>query len=253
MLLAIDVGNTHTVVGRFDGANWSSVWRLPTQAELTEDFLAATYFSLCRESGLDPIPKAAICASVVPALNEPLRLFAERHLHTSMVFVAFDTISDLVVNYRPPSAVGADRIANAVSALRKYGAPCIIVDFGTATTFDVISAKGAYEGGTILPGVELSLGALSSRAAKLPTVELTAPVSVIGRDTVSSIQSGFIYGYAGAIDSLATRIRAELGADAKVIATGGLAAMFSKHCAMIDAVDTNLTLDGLRFIAETLP
>lgn len=249
MLLAIDVGNTHIVFGRFDGKDWEAVWRLPTRAYATEDLLAAEYYSLCEQAGVEPNPLKAICANVVPALTEPLRLFAEKYLHVEMPFLSFELVPDLIVRYSPPSAVGADRLANAIGAIEKYGAPCLVVDFGTATTIDVVSRERAYEGGVILPGVELALNALASRAAKLPSVELVAPSNVIGKDTQSSLQSGFVYGYSGAIDTLVTQISEELGESPRVVATGGLATMFAQHCRTIEAVDKTLTLDGLRLVA----
>jgi type III pantothenate kinase len=252
MLLAIDVGNTHTVFGRFDGKDWEAVWRLPTRDDATEDLLAAEYYSLCRQAALEPRPQKAICANVVPALTKPLKLFAEKYLHIEMPFLSYELLPDIVVRYSPPSAVGADRLANAVGAIEKYGAPCLVVDFGTATTIDVVSSEKAYEGGVILPGVELALTALSSRAAKLPSIELVAPTSLIGKDTQTSLQSGFVYGYSGAIDTLVRMISDELGETPKVVATGGLAKMFAQHCETIDTVDVTLTLDGLRLIAAKL-
>lgn len=250
MLLAIDVGNTHTVLGRHDGSDWIAAWRLPTRPDATEDFIAAQYFSLCQQLSIPPGCSGTICANVVPALTEPLRLFADKYLNVVMLFLTSELVPELTVRYNPPSAVGADRLANAYGAIQKYGAPCIVVDLGTATTLDVVSKDHAYEGGMILPGVELSLSALSSRAAQLPTMRLAPPPSVIGKDTVSSINSGFVHGYAGAIDTLVARTREELNESPVVVATGGLAPMFASYCKTIDVVDINLTLDGLRFIAE---
>lgn len=251
MLLAIDIGNTHTVLGRHDGSDWIAVWRLPTRTDSTEDFVAAQYFALCKELNIQPRCKKIICANVVPALAEPLRLFAEKYLNLKILFLTYELIPELIVRYSPPSAVGADRLANAYGAIQKHGAPCIVVDLGTATTLDVVSEDRAYEGGMILPGVELSLAALSSRAAQLPNMKLAPPPAVIGKDTVSSINSGFIHGYAGAIDALVAKTKNELQASPIVVATGGLATMFADYCESIDVVDVNLTLDGLRFIAAS--
>ncbi|MCH8275747.1 MAG: type III pantothenate kinase [Armatimonadetes bacterium] len=252
MLLAIDAGNTQTVFGLHDGSEWRAVWRWATDPSATEDQLAAVYFGLCRESGLEPKPRQAICANVVPALSESLRLFGTRWLGVQMISLSVELLPGLKVVYDPPSAVGADRLANALAVHALYSVPAIVVDFGTATTFDAIGPKGEYLGGVILPGVEISMEALFQRAARLPKVEVKAPPSVIGTDTVGSLQSGLVYGYAGAVDAIVRRMKPELGGTAQAIATGGLASLYAPHCEEIAEVAPRLTLDGLRLAAERL-
>lgn len=245
MQLVIDVGNTHTVFGIYQ-EKWISVWRMPTDPLSTEDRIAAFFLPLCRERDIAAEFEAVLCASVVPALDEPLRAFSTRWLGKPVHFLTSDAVPDLVINYRPRTAVGADRLANAIAVRAHHRTPAIVVDFGTATTFDAIGPDGEYEGGSIMPGPVVSMEALFSRAAKLPTVELAAPENVIGRDTKGALQSGLVVGYAGAIDTIARRMKAELGEGALVIATGGLAALFAPLCGEIEAVDEMLTLDGVR-------
>jgi type III pantothenate kinase len=251
MLLAIDVGNTNTVVGVWDGSAWLALWRRRTEPEETEDQLAVWLKGLFDLKGLPWKVDSAICASVVPAMDGVLDKLCERYLDVRLRFVRTGAEVGLDVTYRPPTAVGADRIANALGALDKYTPPVIVVDFGTATTFDSIDATGAYVGGAILPGVNISSQALFDRAAKLPAVEFRAPETALGRDTVHSLQSGIMFGYAGAIDALARRISAELGG-AKVIATGGLGSLFLGLCESIEELEPTLTMDGLRVASERL-
>jgi type III pantothenate kinase len=251
MLLAIDVGNTNTVVGVWDGSAWLALWRRRTEPEETEDQLAVWLKGLFDLKGLPWKVDSAICASVVPAMDGVLDKLCERYLDVRLRFVRTGAEVGLDVTYRPPTAVGADRIANALGALDKYTPPVIVVDFGTATTFDSIDAAGAYVGGAILPGVNISSQALFDRAAKLPAVEFRAPETALGRDTVHSLQSGIMFGYAGAIDALARRISSELGG-AKVIATGGLGSLFLGLCESIEDLEPTLTMDGLRVASERL-
>jgi type III pantothenate kinase len=252
MLLAIDVGNTHTVFGLWNGESWCAVWRRATNAADTEDQLAAWLKGLFDLSGFDWRVDYALCASVVPAANEALDKLCERWLGVRVHFLRTGEEVGLPVDYEPASAVGADRIANALGALEKYPAPIVVVDFGTATTFDSISADGVYVGGAILPGVGLSSQALFQRAAKLPQVEFKAPETAIGKTTIHSLQSGIMLGYAGAIDALATKINAELGGNATVIATGGLGGLFLGLCESIESYEPTLTLEGLLVASRRL-
>jgi len=246
MQLVIDVGNTHTVFGIYQ-VEWTSVWRMPTDPLATEDRIASFFLALCRERRIQPVFEDVFCASVVPALDEPLAFFAERWLEKEARFLTAASVPDLVINYEPKTAVGADRLANAIAVRANHRTPAIVVDFGTATTFDAIGKAGEYEGGSIMPGPLVSMEALFARAAKLPTVELAAPETAIGRDTRGALQSGLVIGYAGAIDTIAHRMKAELSEDALVLATGGLASLFAPLCDEIDEVDSMLTLDGIRF------
>lgn len=246
MLWAIDVGNTHTVVGLWNGTEWASVWRRATDPEASEDELAAWVKSLCDLSGHAFVADAVVVASVVPQASESLARLARRWLHCEALFVQTGEQVGLTVRYDPPHAVGADRIANALGALARWTPPILVVDFGTATTFDAIDASGAYVGGAILPGVEVSSKALVGRTAKLPQIELKKPERAVGRNTVESLQSGVVLGYAGAIDALARRMEAELGGEATIVATGGLGALFVDLCDSIAVYDPHLTLDGLR-------
>jgi type III pantothenate kinase len=245
MQLVIDVGNTHTVFG-IHQIEWTCVWRMPTDPLSTEDRIAAFFLPLCRERNISTEFESLLCASVVPALNRPISEFAIRWLKREARFLTADSVSHLKINYSPASAVGADRLANAVAVKANHRVPAIVVDFGTATTFDAIGPDGEYEGGSIMPGPLVSMEALFSRAAKLPTVELAAPEAAIGRDTKGALQSGLVLGYAGAINAIATRMKAELSQDAFVLATGGLAKLFAPLCEQVDAVDEMLTLDGIR-------
>lgn len=251
MLLAIDVGNTHTVVGVWDSGEWKAVWRRATNPSETEDQLAVWLKGLFDLKGLPWSVSGAVCGSVVPAMNAILTVLCRKFLDVDLRFLKTGLDVGMVVDYRPPHAVGADRIANALGALERYAPPIIVVDFGTATTFDSIDRDGTYAGGAILPGIVLSSQALFDRAAKLPSVEYKAPAHALGKDTVESLQSGIMFGYAGAIDALASRISKELGG-AKVIATGGLGGMFIDLCETIEAYEPALTLEGLRIAFERM-
>ena len=245
MHLVIDVGNTHTVFGIFQ-LEWTSVWRMPTDPLATEDRIASFFLPLCRERNISAVFESVLCASVVPALDELISSFSKKWLEKEARFLNAEALPNLKINYKPASAVGADRLANAVAVKANHRTPAIVVDFGTATTFDAIGPDGEYEGGSIMPGPVVSMEALFSRAAKLPTVELAAPSSAIGRDTKGALQSGLVIGYAGAIDTIARRMKAELAAGALVVATGGLAGLFAPLCDEVDEVDPMLTLDGIR-------
>lgn len=245
MLLAIDVGNTHAVFGLWDGAAWRAIWRRSTNPAETEDELAVWLNGVHELACLPMDIDAVSIASVVPQMDTNLSLLASKWLHVKPVFVRDGKSVGLKVDYDPPHAVGADRVANALGALAKFKPPIVVVDFGTATTFDTIDRDGVYVGGAILPGVTISSQALVEHTAKLPQIDLVAPATAIGKNTVHSLQSGVMLGYAGAIDALAGRINAELGGDATIISTGGLGKVFQGLCHSISAYDETLTLDGL--------
>jgi type III pantothenate kinase len=251
MLLAIDVGNTHTVVGCFHGEQLKADWRIATDRQRTEDEYGTLLLQLLRNSSLDPrdIRGVAIACVVPPAL-EIFTAVCRKFFSCEPLVASSQNRSGLRVLYNPPHAVGADRIANAVAAKHKYRLPAIIVDLGTAITFDVISGEAEYLGGAITPGIHISLDALSARAAKLPRIELRKPDKAIGTTTEESMQSGVVFGAIGTVDALVTRIKAELAGEAIVIATGGLAKAIARESANVDVVDEQLTLDGLRLLYD---
>ncbi|MBM3800707.1 MAG: type III pantothenate kinase [Acidimicrobiia bacterium] len=251
MLLVIDVGNTNTVLGVFDGNRLAADWRLETKQRQTADeygILARNLFALA-EMEVSRIQHIVI-ASVVPPLNSVLEQMAVKYFRLKPLFVEPGVKTGMPVLYDSPADVGADRIVNAVAAYDRYGGPAIVVDFGTATTFDAISAKGEYLGGVIAPGPGISAEALFTRTARLPRVEIKSPARIIGTSTVTSIQSGLYYGYIGMIDGILERMLHELGAKTKIIATGGYASLFGKGSGRIQHIDANLTLEGLRLIYE---
>ncbi len=248
MLCAIDVGNTQTAIGLFEESRLEHNWRVTTAEEATTDELRVELADLLALEGrqLDQID-AMIVSSVVPDYTRALRAVAERQSFDCLV-VGPDLELGLSIEYDPPTDVGADRIVNAVAAIARFGAPAIVVDFGTATTFDAISREGAYAGGVIAPGVEISAHALFSAAARLSRVELQAPEKMIGRSTTTSVQSGILYGQAGMVDSLVVRMKSELGGSPEVISTGGLAGLMSPLCETILHYEPFLTLQGLELI-----
>jgi len=252
MLLAIDIGNTHTVFGVWDGVKWRAVWRRGTNPSATEDQVAVWLKGAFDLSEIDYPVRNVVCASVVPPANDAIERMSRRWFGVEPIFVTGSSNLGIDVRYNPPSAVGADRIANALAALAKWEPPIIVVDFGTATTFDAISRDRAYEGGAILPGVTVSSQALIHRAAQLPQVAYKAPVDAIGRSTIDSLQSGIMYGYAGSINFLAHKMGQELGGGETVVATGGLGRLFVEICDSIDHYDADLTLDGLRLAYDIL-
>lgn len=251
MLLVIDAGNTNTSLGVYEGERLVAHWRLRTARDRTVDEYGVQARKLFELAGLDfkSIDAVAI-ASVVPPLNFTLRRMSELYFHRTPLFVDNTTDTGVPILYDPPSDVGADRIVDAVAAIHKYGAPAIIVDFGTATTFDAINERGEYLGGVITPGITISSDALFARTSRLPRVEIKRPSSVIGSSTVGSMQSGLYYGYAGLVDGILKRMREELGASARIIATGGLAPLIATASDYIEEIDDNLTLDGLRLVYE---
>ncbi len=252
MLLAIDAGNTQTVYGVWDGEAWLATWRRNTDGAETEDELAVWLQGLFELSGLTFQVDRVIGATVVPAIQTSVTRLAEKWLKVPVTFLESGAQVGMEVDYEPKNAVGPDRIANALGAIQKHQGPIIVVDFGTATTFDAISASGAYLGGAILPGIEVASSALVGRTSRLPRFDLKAPTSAIGKSTVHSLQSGMMLGYAGAIDSLATRIDSEMGGGSTVIATGGLGPVFLELCESIQSYDKTLTLDGLVVAADRL-
>jgi type III pantothenate kinase len=251
MLLVIDIGNTNTSLGVYDGEQLVRHWRLTTARSRTVDewgVHARNLFALA-ELDFKSIDAIAV-ASVVPPLNFTLKQMAERYFALTPLFIDYTVDTGVRILYEPPSDVGADRIVDAVAAVQKYGAPCIVVDFGTATTFDAINSDGEYVGGVITPGITISADALFERAAKLPRVEIKRPEKVIGSATVEAMQSGLYHGYAGLVDGILRKMIEEIGGAPKVIATGGLAPLIAKGSELIQEVDENLTLDGLRLVYE---
>ena len=249
MLLAIDVGNTQTVIGLFDGATLVHHWRISTNDERTSDEMALLVAELLRLRDIEFHPErlGIAISSVVPRNTAALRQMADEWFGVKAVVLEPGTRMGMPILYDNPKEVGADRIANAVGALDLYGGPCIVVDFGTATTLDAISAKGEYLGGAITPGIEISLDALFSRAAALRRFELIEPRNVIGKNTVESMQSGAIYGFAAQVDGVCERMKVELG-DPTVVATGGLAGLIAPLSTTIQHHEPWLTLMGLRIV-----
>ncbi len=251
MLLVIDVGNTNVVLGLYDGARLVVHWRLATHKERTADEYAVTVLQLFSLAGVAPAAvEAAVISSVVPPLTPTFVSLCRRRFGVSPLVVGPDVDTGIIVKYDNPSEVGADRIVNAVAAHARYGTSAIVVDFGTATTFDCVTAAGEYLGGAIAPGITISAEALVQRTSKLPRIEIARPLreSVIGRTTAASMQAGIFYGYVGLVDELVTRMARELGGAPAVVATGGLAGLIAPETKTIKDVDELLTLDGLRLI-----
>ncbi len=250
-LLVLDVGNTNTSVGVFHGKTLRAQWRLTTSREQTADEYGILIRNLFSLDGLGTGEVTGVMvASVVPPLNAVLEEMSRKYFRLDPVFLGPGTRTGIAIHYDNPLEVGADRIANSVAAFEKYGGPCVIVDFGTAITFDVISEKGDYLGGIIAPGIGISAEALFERAARLPRVEVREPARVIGTNTVGSMQSGLFYGSVGLMDGILDRLAAELGGKMKVIATGGQAPLVAAASKYKPPVDSSLTLEGLRIIYE---
>jgi type III pantothenate kinase len=251
VLLAVDVGNTQTVLGLFEDGHLCADWRVATEAERTGDEIGSLVARLLqlRELSFDDVSGVAL-SSTVPLLVRSYAELADRYAHAPLLVLGPGVKTGIPILYDDPREVGPDRIANAVAARERYGAPCIVVDFGTSTNFDAVSADGDYVGGVLAPGVEISMDALFARAARLTKVDFVEPDTVIGKTTSASLQSGLVYGFAGQVDGIVERMRGELGDTAPAIATGGLAELIAPHARTIERVDPLLTLDGLRLVWE---
>ncbi len=258
MLLAIDVGNTQSHIGVFDGDVLAEHWRFATEAEETADELAVRVSTLLALRGMRPDQiEGSIVSCVVPQLTPEYAGMCDRYLQGGCLIVAPGVKTGMPILLDNPVELGADRLVNAVAAYDRFGGACAVADFGTAITFDVVSEEGEYLGGVIGPGVEISMEALARRTAKLPPIELGEPLGepggVIGKTTHASLQSGIVYGFAGAVDAIARRVQRELSDQTEFVATGGHAAAINPFCEMIDEVDDLLTLTGLRLVYERNP
>jgi type III pantothenate kinase len=245
MLLTIDVGNTHTVIGVFDGEQLADSWRVRTDPQATSDELLLLFRGLLGDYEVDGV---SVCSTVPATLREIRRMVSRTFRHVPTVVVEPGTKTGVPVLIDNPKEAGADRIMNTLAAYHLYGGPAIVVDFGTSTNLDVVSPRGEFLGGALAPGIEIALDALASRAAQLRKVELVPPRSVIGKGTVEALQSGMIYGVVGQVDGLVRRIRAELGVEATAIATGGLASLVLKESETLQHHEPHLTLIGLRLV-----
>ena len=251
MLLVIDVGNTNTVIGVYEGNRLLTSWRLTTERTRTVDEYGILFRNLFTLAGMDSSSIDAVAiSSVVPPLHFTLEKMSQVYFGRVPLFIDHSVDTGMTIRYSPPTDVGADRIVNSVAAIERYGAPCIVVDFGTATTFDAVTADREYIGGVITPGITISAEALFQRAARLYRVEIRRPEQIIGQHTIGSVQSGLYYGYIGLVDGILKRMIAELGDHVRVIATGGLAKLIGRGSEYIEEIDENLTLEGLRLIYE---
>ena len=249
MLLVVDIGNTNVVLGIYDGLALKAHWRLATDAKTTSDEYGILFSNLLASAGILPLQiSGAIVSSVVPALTGTFETLIEQYFHQRPMFVTSETDTGLTIRYANPKEIGSDRLVNAAAAYHKYRRDLIIVDFGTATTFCVVTKNAEYLGGVIAPGLGISAEALFARAAKLSKVELTRPKTVIGTDTAGSIQAGLLFGYAGLVDALVRRIEQELGRSTYVIATGGLSSIITPETSSIQKVEPWLTLEGLQLL-----
>ncbi len=249
MLLVVDVGNSHTVLGLYEGDELVAHWRVVTTTHRTSDELRILFLNLLEERGYKVKDVTGCCvSSVVPELNHSLQAMCRQTFDTEPLFIGPGVKTGLIILTENPKEVGADRIVNTVAAFDEHGGPLIVVDFGTATTFDAVSEKGEYLGGAIVPGIEISAEALSERCAKLPRVEILKTDSAIGRDTISAVRAGLTFGYADLVDGLITRIEKEIGGKAHVVATGGMAGFIGSMSKHIGTIDQWLTLKGLRII-----
>jgi len=251
MLLAIDIGNTNVVLGVFDGERLRESWRVGTKTQITADEYAMILKDLFGFAGLDLRQiDGVIISTVVPPLLPVMCEVSRKYFAIEPMVVTDALKTGITLTYDNPKEIGADRIVNAVAAFKRFGGPLIIVDFGTATTFCAVTKDGAYLGGAIAPGLKISAEALYQRAAKLPRVEFSRPRTVIGKDTVSAMQAGILYGYAGLVDGIVERMKREFSREAKVIATGGLAGLVAPETTSITEVIPDLTLEGLRLLFE---
>jgi len=251
MLLAVDVGNTQSHVGVFDGSELVGDWRFATRGDSTADELALAIAGSLefRDLDLDALD-GAIVSTVVPRLGPEYLRLSERHLRAPCLLVGTAVKTGMAILIDNPRELGSDRLVNAVATHERVGGPCVSVDFGTSTNFDAVSGAGEYLGGVIGPGLQVSIEALAGRTAKLPRIELAEPESAIGRGTLAALQSGFVYGFAGLVDGILARMLDELEGKATVVATGGLAGVIAPLCERVDEVDPYLTLQGLRLIHE---
>src|SRR6186713_1686952 len=246
MLLAVDVGNTQTALGLYRDGELADHWRLATERSSTADELGVLLAGLLDFESVD-----GIClASTVPVLVREWVALAAKWAHAPLLVVGPGVKTGIPIRYDDPREVGPDRIVNSVAAKERYGAPVIVVDFGTSTNFDVVSPAGDYVGGVLAPGIETSMEALFARAARLVKVDYVEPPSVIGKTTVGGLQSGVVYGFAGQVDGIVAAIRGELGVEARTVATGGLAELIAPYAATLDRIDPHLTLEGLRIVWE---
>ena len=251
MFLVVDVGNTNIVLGIYRQRELLHHFRISTNRQATVDEYGVLIHNLFHMSSINPGDiEGVIISSVVPPLMHVLEELCQKYLHHKPLVVGPGIKTGLNLRYENPREVGADRIVNAVAAIERYGGPLVVVDFGTATTFDCVDAQGNYLGGAIVPGIGISTEALYQRASKLPRIELEKPKKVIGRNTVHAMQAGIIFGYAGQVDGIVERIRAEMGAEPKVVATGGLAELIASESRTIEEVNPWLTLEGLRIIYQ---
>lgn len=254
MLLVLDAGNTNTVLGLFENDKLKFRWRIKTDREKTEDEYGILVSSLFKHYGLKlDVVSNVIISSVVPPIMYPLELMSKKYFNVSPIIVGDYPIEKyLNMKYPSPKELGADRIVNAVGAIKEYGSPLIIIDFGTATTYCYIDETAAYVGGAIIPGIGISVDALYDRAAKLPRVEIEKTEKIIGTSTIEAIQSGVFYGYVGQVDAVVRRMKQESKQNPKVIATGGLAELIGKESYEVDVIDSALTLKGLAEIYKTV-
>lgn len=251
MLLAIDIGNTNVVIGVFDREKLAANWRVGTNSQITSDEYAMIFKDLFNFGGLEfKQVRGVIISTVVPPILPVMTEMSKKYFHLDPMIVTHEIKTGITIQYDNPKELGADRIVNAAAAYRFYGGPLIIVDFGTATTFCAVTKEGAYLGGAITPGLKISAEALFQRASKLPRFEFVKPPHVIGGDTISAMQAGIIYGYAGLVDGIVRRMKKELSPAARVVATGGLSELIAPETETIEEIRPQLTLEGLRLLYE---